>query len=303
METFGLNIALILATALAGLILVLRSRIRTAQDVACDLEEVLLESASSARDRNETKKAIAERMHSLLNDEIGKLGLYSASDRAKFRLQARLFPLIGALLALLLRLLMGPTTVILLILTGIFGFALGYLGQRMRVRNLQRKHIREIEFFLPVVMERVVMAVQAGLDILPGIKEVIDLEDLTRAHVKGRRDPVTALLRLVYQLTESGLSFEQSLNDISKVIECSSLRHAFLHLAMAQKEGGELVLPLRELSDSTQLYYQESTEEEIAKMPVKAMLPLLCTFAGLIICFITSPLIQVINVATNAMPK
>jgi hypothetical protein len=34
-------------------------------------------------------------------------------------------------------------------------------------------------------------------------------------------------------------------------------------------------------------------EEEIAKLPVKAVLPLVLTFAGLIVCFLTVPLIQV----------
>jgi hypothetical protein len=86
-------------------------------------------------------------------------------------------------------------------------------------------------------------------------------------------------------------------------VECSALRHAFIHLAVAYSEGGELVMPLRELSDSTQLYYQESIEEEIAKMPVKVTLPLLCTFAGLIIFFLTTPLVQVLEMTSRALPK
>jgi len=64
-------------------------------------------------------------------------------------------------------------------------------------------------------------------------------------------------------------------------------------LGLAQAEGGELVRPLRELSDATQMYYQESVEEEIARLPAKAVMPLVVTFAGLIICFLTIPLVQV----------
>jgi hypothetical protein len=66
-----------------------------------------------------------------------------------------------------------------------------------------------------------------------------------------------------------------------------------VHLSLAHKEGGELIRPLRELSDATQLSYQERVEEEIAKLPVKAVLPLVITFTGLIICFLTVPLVQV----------
>ena len=153
------------------------------------------------------------------------------------------------------------------------------------------------------------MAVQAGLDIMPAIKAIVDLEDrAVQTHeqtelVVSALDPVSRLLKMVYQLTEAGLGFEQSLREVAGLVDCSALRHAFVHLAVAQKEGGELVMPLKELSDATQLYYQESIEEDIAKLPVKATMPLVCTFAGLIICFITAPLLQVMSLTSQAVVR
>ena len=161
------------------------------------------------------------------------------------------------------------------------------------------------------------MAVQAGLDVIPALKAIVELDQkLIDASAQGENsqqggsalpqskpDPVSELLLIVTKLTESGLSFEQALRDVASLVNCSALRHAFIHLAVAQKEGGEIIMPLRELSDSTQLYFQESAEEEIAKLPVKATLPLICTFAGLILCFITSPLIQVLTLTARAVPK
>jgi hypothetical protein len=73
----------------------------------------------------------------------------------------------------------------------------------------------------------------------------------------------------------------------------SPVKHALAHLALAYKQGGEVVRPLKELSDATQTQYQESVEEEIAKLPVRAVLPLMLTFTGLIICFLTVPVVQV----------
>ena len=105
-----------------------------------------------------------------------------------------------------------------------------------------------------------------------------------------------------YKLTEAGLPFSDALEYVAEKIESSPLRHAFIHLGVAHKEGGEIVAPLRELSDSTQLYFQESIEEEIAKMPVKATAPLLCTFAGLLIFFLASPLVQIISFIAKAKP-
>ena len=142
------------------------------------------------------------------------------------------------------------------------------------------------------------MAVQAGLDILPALKVIEEIESAGRKPSKIEEiDPVTRLLALVVRYTEAGLSFEQSLREVAGAVKSNALRHSFIHLAVAQKEGGELIYPLRELSDATQLYFQENIEEHIAKMPIKATMPLLLTFAGLIISFLTGPVIQILNIS------
>jgi Flp pilus assembly protein TadB len=169
------------------------------------------------------------------------------------------------------------------LLLGLFGAVLGELLWRRAEVNRRQQHIRRLEFFIPTVMERVVMAVGAGLDIVPAMNEAAE----------GSDDPASHFLRRVVGLTNSGLSLEDALATASAGIDCPSLKHLSVHLALAYRQGGELVRPLRELSDATQLQYQEIIEEEIAKLPVKAVLPLVLTFAGLIVCFLTVPLIQV----------
>jgi hypothetical protein len=76
-------------------------------------------------------------------------------------------------------------------------------------------------------------------------------------------------------------------------VPSSSVKHALVHLGLAYKQGGEVVRPLKELSDATQQQYQETIEEEIAKLPVKAVVPLVLTFTGLIVCFLTVPVMQI----------
>jgi hypothetical protein len=71
------------------------------------------------------------------------------------------------------------------------------------------------------------------------------------------------------------------------------VKHALIHVGLAHRQGGEIVRPLKELSDATQLAYQEVVEEQISRLPVKAVLPLVITFTGLIVCFLTVPLMQV----------
>jgi type II secretory pathway component PulF len=132
-------------------------------------------------------------------------------------------------------------------------------------------------------MERVVMAVGSGLDIIPALSEA----------ARKSEDPVSDIFRSIVSRSEGGLRVEYAIQIEADTALSASVKHALMHLALAYKQGGEVVRPLKELSDATQTHYQESVEEEIARLPVRAVFPLLLTFTGLIICFLTVPVVQV----------
>lgn len=214
---------------------------------------------------------------------------------------ASVLPIAFAVTALGVKAIFFTGSVSRLVMVGIGAWSIGYMvAQRMRAR-IAEQAIERLEFYLPIVMERVAMAVQAGLDIIAAINVVVQHgQRAASVVVPGAKspvvDPVTRLLNRALVLTEGGLSFEQSLNEVARYINSIVLRHAFIYLAYSYKQGGELAGPLRELSDSTQLYFQETIEERVAKLPVKATAPLLCTFAGLLICFVTVPIVQVMEI-------
>jgi Flp pilus assembly protein TadB len=172
---------------------------------------------------------------------------------------------------------------------GVSGVAIAESLWRRAIMNRAQQLVRKLEFFIPTVMERLVMAVGAGLDIVPAMTEA----------AAGADDPASAFLKRVAVFTNGGLALEDALDAAAAGIDCASLKHLSVHLALAYRQGGELIRPLRELSDATQLQYQEIVEEEIAKLPVKAVLPLVLTFAGLIVCFLTIPLIQVGSIVSK----
>lgn len=272
--------------AVLGTIALIRSQRRSALDVAGDLS-TQMESVAT------TKNSVSK-PRQFKKNEAGK-GAEQAYALIASAAVVGAYSLIGS-----------PSFPALLVAGGLTIVVISsYLKRKNQGAQAQR--IREIEFFLPIIMERIVMAVQSGFDVLGSIKIVIEYDAQRRAHAfhasQKKVDPVTELLAEVCQLAEAGRGLEDSLNEVAGRIHCPALRHAFIHLALAHKEGGELVMPLRELSDSTQAYYQESVEEEIAKMPVKATFPLLLTFAGLIIFFLIPPLIQVVDMTSKAVPK
>lgn len=165
----------------------------------------------------------------------------------------------------------------------LLGAAAGELYYRGRKEKQLRLQVKRMEFFLPTAMERIVMAVGSGLDIIPALAEAS----------RKSSDPVSEIFRRIVSLADNGLRVEQVLRLVADEVPSSSVKHALIHLGLAYKQGGEVVRPLKELSDATQAQYQETVEEEIAKLPVKAVLPLVLTFAGLIVCFLTVPILQV----------
>lgn len=288
-----------------GSLILIQTYSRQALDVLDDLRDEDLkikdlldpESHSLKSSRSETSNQSSNSLKIDFNDELGKAGIFEPEERRRFIVMQNLLPIMGGIIMMIPSILGIVKTNSVTFTLVSMGLGLGLIVKRTLLGTLRKKYLRGITFFLPVVMERIVMAVQAGLDIVPAIKTATEFGG------EGKNtDPVTRLLRLVVKLTESGLSFENSLKEIAATSESSALRHAFLHLAVAQKEGGVLIMPLRELSDSTQLYYQESIEEEIAEMPVKATMPLICTFAGLLLCFLVPPFIQVISILSENMP-
>ena len=165
----------------------------------------------------------------------------------------------------------------------ILGAGLGELYHRGRKDRLTKLFIQRLEFSLPMAMERMVMAVGSGLDIIPALVEA----------ARKSTDPVSDIFRRIVALSESGLRVEQAIALVAEEVPSSAVKHALVHLGLAYKQGGEVVRPLKELSDATQTQYQETVEEEISKLPVKAVVPLVLTFTGLIVCFLTVPIVQV----------
>lgn len=284
----GINTLIILLFGGVGGALVLRDERRSPQDVIEDL------SASEEPQSHRRLELARSEGTLVLSSELASMGLFTREESAKFLKRLKLIPFGAGFVVLLAFTLTSAADPVGTLLSGALGVLIGYLFSRRIVERKKARFQRDINFHLPLVMERIVMAVESGLDIVPSIKAIAELEETAK-------DPITKLLRLVSRLTESGLPFDESLSIVSTAIDSSALRHTFVHLGLAHKEGGDIMLPLRELSDATQLYFQEVVEEEIAKIPVKATLPLVITFAGLVLFFLTIPIVQLSTLASDAM--
>jgi len=294
------DLGLLITVVGAGLGVICLGSRRSAQDVVADLGD---EGGSPPR-RGGSRSAAA-RVGSganrvVLGDELAGAGVLTVGERRRFG-QLRMWLPIGCVLTMLLvRVITAPGAGAAHLPFLGLALGVGYLAQRRLLAIRRARYVRALEFHLPLVMENVVMAVEAGLDIIGALRASLEL-DARGDRVPVAPDPVSRLFGIVVDLTESGLRFEESLTEVANGVSCAALRHAFIHLGVAWREGGEIIGPLRELANSTQLYYQETAEEEIARLPVQATMPLLMTFAGLLLCFMTAPLIQVIAMLERGM--
>lgn len=163
-----------------------------------------------------------------------------------------------------------------------------------RIKKISKNDLYDLEYSLPLAMEQLVMTVEAGLDVAAGIRVLVELDAQCAVS-----DPVVAMLSDVIKYCDQGFGLAESLQLVASNCPLPAIKHAFIHLSLAYQQGGELVHPLRELSDATQAQYQEGIEELISKLPVKATMPLALVFSGLILFFVTAPIIQVISLTSQ----
>ena len=275
----------------------LRTNMRQPEDVADDLlysnhEDLVDEKSGDVRLKG---------LDLVTCDDFSKAGIYGIREKRLLATKLKTLPICCAVLSLSVQILLGSIQFPGILIYSGMGAALGYIISRYKLRALASEYKRSLEFNLPVVMERLVMAVQAGHHLLSALENIVSLE---RKQAKGSQlDPVTTLLEIALRLTVAGMPFNKSTKIVSNLTDVSAVRHAFVHLGVAHEQGGDLISPLKELSEATQQYYQESIEEHIAKLPIKATMPLLCTFLGMIIMFITPQILRIMNLANQMVGK
>lgn len=226
-------------------------------------------------------------------DPYAKAGLFAEDQKCEFKRRCAAIRFLPPVLIFALVSTTSSLPIGICVLVAFNTLIFSHLYAKSRLEAAQAQYVHSIEFYIPLVMERLVMAVQAGLDLHAAIRKLGELAE--HDENADEIDPVTQILLVAYDLNEAGVPFEKALKQVSQKYDIPALRHAFLHLAHAYKEGGGVVGPLRELSDASQSQFQDKMEEFIAKLPVRATAPLACCFVGLILALVTIPLVSVLD--------
>lgn len=202
---------------------------------------------------------------SLLHDRFFQAGLFSREDRARFFFWRRCLMVSGALLFGFLGWLVEP---FLGMLATLLGLLIGAQLPNSFLRRSIDRRSEEIMFYLPLVIEQLVLGVSSSLDVGPCIKWVVAMADERDSH-----NAVTELLRYAQQYMKSGVSMEEALIEVARLSGHTELKHVFMSLSQVAKHGGEITKQLQELANAVASQREARTETKIRKLEIEATGP------------------------------
>ena len=212
-----------------------------------------------------------------LEERFFRAGWFLASQRKQYATAALVSPIVGLVVGLAGGLAAGASMffVVLLSVTALYvGYLVPdfYLSRKIKIRN------EEILYYLPLVIEQVVIGVSSSLDVGPCLQRIVQL-----ATERGSHNAVSELFRISQLYMKSGISMEESLGEVARLSGHNELKHAFLSLAQVAKHGGEISRQLQELADSVSNQRETAVDAKIKKLELSATGPVAMVFFAFII--------------------
>jgi pilus assembly protein TadC len=150
-------------------------------------------------------------------------------------------------------------------------------------------------FQLPLVLENLILLVEAGLGVLPALEQIVFSRIKNAKEQGGSIDLTTFLLKVVYDLSAHGMPFAEALERVADATEIRSLRHVLLHLDISASEGGELIPSMRSLSDHAHTEWRLSVETRVNRLENMVVFPVFVSVIGLMILTASVPLVPVLE--------
>jgi Flp pilus assembly protein TadB len=211
------------------------------------------------------------------NDRLFHAGLFSEADRAAYTFWRRVSILVGSGIGILLGHFGGS---LWMCIGGSLGLLIGLQIPRSWLQRTIEHRAEEIMFYLPLVVEQLVIGVSSSLDIGPCIKWIVSMADERDSH-----NPVTELLRYAQQYMKSGTSLEEALLEVGNLAGHTELNHVFMSLSQVTKHGGEITRQLQELANAVAAQREARIEGTIRKLELAATGPVALVFVAFMAIF------------------
>jgi Flp pilus assembly protein TadB len=222
-----------------------------------------------------------------LRVSLFRAGIFSVDGQRRYRIWSTVSPVAGGCFFLALSCVLGIERCWPLVPLGIL---VGYQVPRSYLQRRIRRRDDEILFYLPLVIEQVVLGVSSSLDVGPCMKWIVDIADERDSH-----NPVTELLALAQQHMKLGVAIDEALCEVGKVSGHTELKHVFMSLAYVVRHGGEVTKQLQELANAVASQREVKIEAEIKGLEIKATGPVGMIFATFMGMFLMSLGIQMLS--------
>lgn len=161
------------------------------------------------------------------------------------------------------------------ILICLLSIYIGFKFPLLKLRKKTKERVENISYFLPVVIEQLIVGISSALDIGPTIDYVVHM-----AEDRGSHNPVTLMLKQVQDFTKSGDSLDSALHTVALLSRNDDIKHSFLFLSQVYKHGGDVIKQLTSLSDSVTSQREVRIDSQIKKLELKATGPVALIFVG-----------------------
>jgi Flp pilus assembly protein TadB len=242
-------------------------------------QEVLQELKQNSR-KKQKKSEVVE-----LEDKFFQAGMFSADERRIFFMWRTFTPIALAPIAGIIG---ASNSAMWGIVAAILGAALGVRIPYMMLDRKIAARQEDILFYLPLVIEQIVIGVSSSLDVGPCVQRVVSMADERDSH-----NCVTELLRITQHYISSGVSFQEALVDIGRRSGHTELKHTFVSLAQVASHGGEVTRQLQELADAVSNQREAKIETKIKKLELAATVPVAVVFCGFLIIIVSGFGIQI----------
>jgi pilus assembly protein TadC len=238
--------------------------------------------SSELKKLDDIASAKQKRVNPSFEDMLVRAGVFSPEERLKYERIKLWGPLGGGLFGLLVvHSLVGFSGPLSILFPVVFTLA-GVRAHLIMLESRQKWLQQEILYYLPIVIEQMVIGVSSSLDIGPCIQKIVDM-----AFERDKSNSVVDLLDRVLIKVRAGHSLDESLTEIAERMQIDDLKHVFGAIAQVSRHGGEVTKQLQELADAVTTQREVQVESTIKKLELKATGPVAIAFLAFLATLFT----------------
>ncbi len=240
-----------------------------------------------ARAKAQAKKKAKKKDPVTLAERFFHAGIFSDQERKQFQQLRMLAPIV---LPVVMGLVIATVNLQYALYAAVLGLLLGLQLPFSILDRRIKQRAEDILFFLPLVVEQIVIGVSSSLDVGPCLQRVVQMADERDSH-----NPVTEMLRHAQTYAKSGTSMSDALMDVGRLSGNTELKHTFMSLSQVSKHGGEITRQLQELADAVAGQRETKIEAKIKRLELEATGPVGLVFMGFMLIFTVGFIIQLME--------